>query len=343
MVHISPWAATLGLMRGRRATAAAGAPLILYGPYRRAGVPTAPSNEAFDAVAEGAQPGMGAARARSGRRRKRSGTACGWSGSFEMPANNLTIVFRGLKPSPVQRERTRWLCTLGWASGRGGAPFRTARTSSKVQAAPNAQPPATSLGQWTWRTSRQRPVTKAMASASATAGRRSRGLVGEQGDGEPDGHRIGRMAAREGQIVDGDLVAQRIGAGAVEARLHRLDQQALGGEDDEQQDGPPPVAAEPAATPAASSDGGEQRDAVAEMGEEARRRDQRRRRRRAASRSGSTRVCGPPSSKAAMPISDEQADRQRENEPRHRRSLPGRGARLSSPCSRRAGSIRSRD
>jgi SAM-dependent methyltransferase len=49
MVHISPWSATVGLMRGAGRLLAAGAPLYLYGAYRQAGVETAPSNLAFDA------------------------------------------------------------------------------------------------------------------------------------------------------------------------------------------------------------------------------------------------------------------------------------------------------
>ncbi|SMF61289.1 DUF938 domain-containing protein [Allosphingosinicella indica] len=49
MVHISPWAATLGLLDGAARLLPPGAPLYLYGPYRQAGVPTAESNEAFDA------------------------------------------------------------------------------------------------------------------------------------------------------------------------------------------------------------------------------------------------------------------------------------------------------
>lgn len=48
MVHISPWAATLGLMAGAGQLLDPGAPLILYGPYRQHGVPTAVSNEEFD-------------------------------------------------------------------------------------------------------------------------------------------------------------------------------------------------------------------------------------------------------------------------------------------------------
>lgn len=93
MVHISPWAATMGLMTGAGRLLAAGAPLLLYGPYRRAGVPTAASNEAFDESLKARNPEWGlrdieaveAEAARHGLRLERV---------FEMPANNLTIVFR---------------------------------------------------------------------------------------------------------------------------------------------------------------------------------------------------------------------------------------------------------
>ena len=93
MVHISPWAATEGLMRGAARLLAPGAPLVLYGPYRRAGVPTAPSNEAFDRSLKGRDPAWGlrdletvAAEAEArGLRLERV---------VEMPANNLTVVFR---------------------------------------------------------------------------------------------------------------------------------------------------------------------------------------------------------------------------------------------------------
>jgi len=37
MIHISPWEATLGLMRGAAAVLSSGAPLYLYGPYLRQG------------------------------------------------------------------------------------------------------------------------------------------------------------------------------------------------------------------------------------------------------------------------------------------------------------------
>jgi hypothetical protein len=93
MVHISPWTATEGLMRGAGRLLPAGATLVLYGPYRRAGVATAPSNEAFDGSLKARNPEWGlreleaveAEAARHGLRLERV---------VEMPANNLTLVFR---------------------------------------------------------------------------------------------------------------------------------------------------------------------------------------------------------------------------------------------------------
>jgi hypothetical protein len=48
MVHISPWSAALGLLDGAARVLQAGGPLILYGPWLQADIPTAPSNLAFD-------------------------------------------------------------------------------------------------------------------------------------------------------------------------------------------------------------------------------------------------------------------------------------------------------
>jgi SAM-dependent methyltransferase len=59
MIHISPWAATIGLMRGAGKLLAPGAPLYLYGAYRQAGVETAPSNIAFDGNLRARNPGWG--------------------------------------------------------------------------------------------------------------------------------------------------------------------------------------------------------------------------------------------------------------------------------------------
>src|SRR6202048_3424010 len=48
MIHISPWEATVGLIKGAAAILPPGSPLYLYGPYKREGFETAPSNQAFD-------------------------------------------------------------------------------------------------------------------------------------------------------------------------------------------------------------------------------------------------------------------------------------------------------
>jgi SAM-dependent methyltransferase len=93
MVHISPWEATLGLMTGAGRLLAAGAPLILYGPYRQRDVPTAESNEAFDVSLKARNPAWGLRHAE-----EVSAAAVARGLLLErivaMPANNLSLVFR---------------------------------------------------------------------------------------------------------------------------------------------------------------------------------------------------------------------------------------------------------
>ena len=48
MVHISPWSAALGLLDGAAKVLQSGGALILYGPWFKADIETAPSNLAFD-------------------------------------------------------------------------------------------------------------------------------------------------------------------------------------------------------------------------------------------------------------------------------------------------------
>lgn len=93
MVHISPWAATEGLMRGAGRVLAAGAPLLLYGPYRRAAAPTAPSNLAFDQSLRARNPEWGL-RDLEAVEAEAAGRGLGLERVVEMPANNLTLVFR---------------------------------------------------------------------------------------------------------------------------------------------------------------------------------------------------------------------------------------------------------
>ena len=93
MIHISPWAATMGLMRGAGRLLAAGAPLYLYGAYRQEGVETAPSNEAFDASLRARDPEWGVRTLEDVvAEAERNGLAL--DKVVAMPANNLSVVLR---------------------------------------------------------------------------------------------------------------------------------------------------------------------------------------------------------------------------------------------------------
>jgi len=59
LVHISAWAATLGLLDGAARLLAPEAPLIVYGPYFEAGIETAESNLAFDESLRATDPAWG--------------------------------------------------------------------------------------------------------------------------------------------------------------------------------------------------------------------------------------------------------------------------------------------
>jgi SAM-dependent methyltransferase len=93
MIHISPWTATLGLLAGSARVLPPGGVLLLYGPYRRDDVETAPGNEEFDRSLRLRNPAWGLRRledvtaeaARQGLRRVEVA---------DMPANNLCVVFR---------------------------------------------------------------------------------------------------------------------------------------------------------------------------------------------------------------------------------------------------------
>src|SRR5690606_33515685 len=59
MIHISPWESTLALFEGAERITAAGAPLVLYGPFMVDGAHTAQSNAAFDASLRARDPRWG--------------------------------------------------------------------------------------------------------------------------------------------------------------------------------------------------------------------------------------------------------------------------------------------
>ncbi|WP_018266273.1 DUF938 domain-containing protein [Methylosinus sp. LW4] len=96
MIHISPWESTESLFATAAAMLPEGAPVCLYGPYKRGGAHTAPSNEEFDASLRASNPAWGV-------RDIETVIACAQKNGFseprivEMPANNLTLVFRLLR------------------------------------------------------------------------------------------------------------------------------------------------------------------------------------------------------------------------------------------------------
>ena len=93
MIHIAPWEATEGLMAGAGRILPSGAPLFLYGPYRREGEPLAPSNAEFDASLNARDPrwGLRLLEDVAGLAEEHGLTL---DRVVEMPANNLSVVFR---------------------------------------------------------------------------------------------------------------------------------------------------------------------------------------------------------------------------------------------------------
>jgi len=92
MVHISPWEAALGLLDGAARVLAAGGKLILYGPWTLQGIPTAPSNEAFDADLKRRNPGWGLRQVEDfAMEAEKRGLLL--EDQREMPANNRMLLF----------------------------------------------------------------------------------------------------------------------------------------------------------------------------------------------------------------------------------------------------------
>lgn len=92
LVHISPWDAALGLIAGAGRLLAPGAPLILYGPWREAGIAPAPSNLAFDAILRERDPRWGLREVEAFS--AAAAPALLFDERRSMPANNLMLRFR---------------------------------------------------------------------------------------------------------------------------------------------------------------------------------------------------------------------------------------------------------
>lgn len=93
MLHISPWSTCAALMCGAASRLAPDGLLVLYGPFLVEGAPPAPSNIAFDANLRARDPAWGV-------RRLGDVVAVAEAAGLklaqcvDMPANNLTLVFR---------------------------------------------------------------------------------------------------------------------------------------------------------------------------------------------------------------------------------------------------------
>jgi hypothetical protein len=93
MVHISPWSAAVALFTRAAGLLATGSPLYLYGPFIRHDVTTSESNLAFDASLKQRDAAWGL---RDVADVDGLAEGCGLARSdlIEMPANNLSLVYR---------------------------------------------------------------------------------------------------------------------------------------------------------------------------------------------------------------------------------------------------------
>ena len=93
MIHVTPWAATGALMRGAGELLADGGILYMYGPYRRFGGHTAPSNAAFDERLR-VQDDLWGLRDMEEVERLAGEAGFSLERRVAMPANNFSLVFQ---------------------------------------------------------------------------------------------------------------------------------------------------------------------------------------------------------------------------------------------------------
>ncbi len=94
MIHIAPFEAAMGLFAGAGRLLEAGGSLFLYGPFSNKGVHSAPSNEAFDASLKSRDPRWGVRDIEHDIVPLAHKNAMALAELVEMPANNLSLVFR---------------------------------------------------------------------------------------------------------------------------------------------------------------------------------------------------------------------------------------------------------
>ncbi len=93
MIHIAPWQCCLGLMAGAGRILGPGGVLVLYGPFKRDGEPTAPSNADFDAGLKNHDPAWGV-RDLGDVTEAALDNGLALEETVAMPANNLMAIFR---------------------------------------------------------------------------------------------------------------------------------------------------------------------------------------------------------------------------------------------------------
>lgn len=91
LLHIAPWAACAGLMRGAGKLFDPGAPLYLYGAFKQGGVHTAPSNAAFDRALRAHNPDWGV-RDLEAVVDCASAHGLDLADTIAMPSNNLAVI-----------------------------------------------------------------------------------------------------------------------------------------------------------------------------------------------------------------------------------------------------------
>jgi SAM-dependent methyltransferase len=92
VIHIAPWAVAEGLFAGATRHLAAGGRVFLYGPFKRDGAHTAPSNAAFDESLRSRNAEWGV-RDTADVRRLATKNGLRFVELIEMPSNNAILIF----------------------------------------------------------------------------------------------------------------------------------------------------------------------------------------------------------------------------------------------------------
>ena len=93
MIHIAPWAAAEALFRGADERLTNEGVLFLYGPYKRDGAHTAPTNDAFDSQLRATNPDWGVRNMEDVVELARQ-SGLSMEEAVPMPANNFSLVFK---------------------------------------------------------------------------------------------------------------------------------------------------------------------------------------------------------------------------------------------------------